>query len=475
MLCSAAALICAAPAAAADGIDPASIADADWTEVRTKHFTILTDAREGIAVSVGRRLEEFCVMMRILHPGLRTYPSLPTDVYVFRDRTEMARFTAAGVENVAGFSTTGPGRCVFVMNAEVEGSDRGFVVCHEFTHIFLGANFSDLPVWLDEGLAQCYETFRIRGRKAEYGHPLDGPSEWLEHHEWTSFEVLFAMNASAKAYQRDNDLRFATYAEGWAVAHYLLSDPGRAARFDSVLSAMRRGTPVGVAFRAQFPSDQWEAMRRDVQRYIHDAMLQPRSVGIPDLSNEPEPQSRPVPAATVLMRTGDLMLTLGPGRADDARALYNAALGRDAGLARAHAALGYLADRDGDMAGAEAAYAKAEGSAPRDARVALFSGLGTLRRVGFLSDRKAPEDTLVTWLNTARRRLAHALELEPTNPEALGAYGTTCVWLGDVPDSALAGLEAAVDSLPSYTHLKKALGAARRIRSEQAPAGGVKH
>src|SRR5262249_16196135 len=158
-------------------------------------------------------------------------------IYVFRNRAEMAAFTPMGVESIEGFSTAGIGRNVFVMNAEVEGSDRSSVVCHEFTHVFVRSNFADMPLWLNEGLAEYYQSFRLPGHKAEFGHDFEGASYWLGEHEWADIDLLFAMKGASEAYRKDNELRTTTYAEGWAITHYLRSDPGRAAQFDSILSA----------------------------------------------------------------------------------------------------------------------------------------------------------------------------------------------------------------------------------------------
>ena len=78
------------------------------------------------------------------------------------------------------------------------------------------------------------------------------------------------MKTNAAVYQRNNELRTTTYAQGWAITHYLMAAPDRAAKLDSVLGALRRGTPARVAFRAGFPVEQWPQLIQNVKRYLKD-------------------------------------------------------------------------------------------------------------------------------------------------------------------------------------------------------------
>ena len=451
-----------------EALDPGPLAAANWTEVRTEHFTIVTDAAASAAGSIGRRLEDFADLLQTLYPGLRAFPALPTDVYVFRSDAEMKDFTPKGVESISGYSMAGTGRSLFVTSAEIESEERGQVICHEFTHLFIGANFADMPLWLNEGLAQYYQTFRQRGgRRADFGHELEGRAEWLDSHPYASLEVLFAMNTQAHAYQLANELRTTSYTEGWAIVHYLRADRARAARFDSVLVAMRRGVAAPTAFRAQFPSDQWEALIRSVQQYVHTGMLQNSSVTLA-AQNDQDTRDHPLSDADALAALGDLALALNAD--DNATALYKAALEREPGHARAQAALGYLADRAGDSARAEAAYVKAVPAAGKDVRVPLLAALGTQERAHRVYEAtKEPSDAYESYVLAARARFRRCLEIDPHHPEALGGLGITFLELGVVPDEAVHALEAATDALPSYDGYRRALRSAR-----EAHAGGEK-
>jgi tetratricopeptide (TPR) repeat protein len=217
-------------------------------------------------------------------------------------------------------------------------------------------------------------------------------------------------------------------------------------------------------------------MIQNMKKYIHDGMLSPRTLPLPGAADAPEPQSRAVPAGEALMRLGDLMMILGEGRRAAAMGLYEAALQRSSGLARAYAAIGYMADCSGDSASAEAAYLKAEAIAPRDARVALLAGLGTISRAASLAEGSGSGLVVAkACVLAARARLARCLEADASNPEALGTFGLTFLLLGEVPDQALRALEVAADALPSDAHFQAALKVARTLKaSETRTTGSVK-
>ena len=441
--------LCAPGPTAAATLVPASLEDAPWVEVRTKHFRILTDAGENAAMPVAQRLEQFGVLLHTLYPGLRTYPVLPVDVYVFRDQARADLFSPSSPENRTAFATSGPGRNLFVIHAQAEGAGNSAVICHEYTHLFLAANFRGLPLCFDEGLAEYYGTFRPRGKVMEFGHTHEGWVAWLNGHEYADIGLLFAGNTASAAYRSNNDLERTTYAEGWALTHYLMAAPDREARLDSVLAALRRGRPARTAFRDQFPSEQWPQLVETVKRYIHDGTLEARSVRMADELDRFPATTRTVPAGEVFTSLGDLALSLGPDRLPDAAALYDAALARDSTLARARAGSGYVADQRADTTLAERCYVRAETDAPSDSRVALFAGLGTVQRLA----RPSRPGTI----SSARRRLERCRSLDPDNPEAVGVLAELDLVQGHVTEDTRRALASALDQLPAREDFARAM------------------
>jgi hypothetical protein len=468
----AATLALARPARAA--VDVETLAQASWVEVKSAHFNVLTDAGEGAGIGVATRLERFSLLLQGLYPSLRARPVLPVDVFVFRNAASLEMFMTAGAEDVAGFSSEGPGHVVFVARGDAEGLNRQEIVCHEYTHVFLRANFADTPLWMHEGLAQYYETFRLKGQHVEYGHKLPRPAEWFATHEPQPLGLLFAMRPGTRAYLQNQDLRYLIYSEGWAVVHWLLAAPDRAARFDSVLVALREGFEARAAFRSQFPDAEWPALVNDAHAYVRGDIFDQKLVRDPRVMEVPGTTSREVPTAEALERLAELSLTLGPAGGGDADSLAATALAADPASARAQAVRGFVADQRGEPEVAERWYRSAEATGEADLRIAQLAGLGTFMRAARQARRgEGPSDSIHASVVRARERFNRGIRLDENDPESLGGFGATFVFEGLVPDMAYHALAVATDALPARPALATTFGLAREMREKPPAATGA--
>ncbi|MCL6503479.1 MAG: hypothetical protein K6T86_12395 [Pirellulales bacterium] len=121
---------------------------------------------------------------------------------------------------------------------------------HEVTHGYLHSVVPQLPLWLDEGLAEYAEVPRGRGGLHEPHLQLllaeAAAGRWRP-----SLERLEQLASMSEMTQLD-------YAESWAWVHLMLhGDPGRRALLQSHLADLRRqGTavPLSLELRRWFPS-----------------------------------------------------------------------------------------------------------------------------------------------------------------------------------------------------------------------------
>ena len=77
-------------------------------------------------------------------------------------------------------------------------------------------NRPDLPLWLNEGLAELYSSFQLRGKKAAIGRPIDSHIHWLRDHALIPVGELFAIDHSSKDYN-EGSRRGVFYAQSWAL------------------------------------------------------------------------------------------------------------------------------------------------------------------------------------------------------------------------------------------------------------------
>ena len=50
------------------------------------------------------------------------------------------------------------------------------IAYHELTHALVRSSSPDIPLWLEEGLAELYSSFQVTGKDVRIGHPLARPS-----------------------------------------------------------------------------------------------------------------------------------------------------------------------------------------------------------------------------------------------------------------------------------------------------------
>jgi len=152
----------------------------------------------------------------------------PVTIYLFSDEVRYAQYLQTRYPLLpprrAYFVGTSKELAVYTFWGEKIQED----LRHEYTHGVLHASLQDVPLWLDEGLAEYFEVAsRPAGLNREYATRLasDFARGWRPNLE--RLESLEAVN----------DMQKADYQEAWAWIHFLLhhSDDSR----DVLLSYLR--------------------------------------------------------------------------------------------------------------------------------------------------------------------------------------------------------------------------------------------
>lgn len=157
----------------------------------------------------------------------------PVEVYILKDRSAFNHFLKFYFPDLpprrAFFMAHGQRRVVYTYLGERLEED----LRHEATHALLNAAVGDLPLWLDEGLAEYFEGPGERlGFNPEHAAklPLDLASGWKP-----DLARLETLKSVGQMTPRD-------YRESWAWAHYLLSTSnGAKPALLSYLSEVRTG------------------------------------------------------------------------------------------------------------------------------------------------------------------------------------------------------------------------------------------
>jgi tetratricopeptide (TPR) repeat protein len=139
---------------------------------------------------------------------------------------------------------------------------------HEYTHLAIHRSNLDLPLWLDEGLADLYSTMQIEaGSPVRIGAALRDNVARLRNHGLMTLEALGAVDHSSSVYNEKQQAKI-FYAESWALVHMLNFSEEYRPRFKRLMTALAAHQSIGAAF-AEVYGKSLEQVRQDLSIYIH--------------------------------------------------------------------------------------------------------------------------------------------------------------------------------------------------------------
>ncbi len=422
-----------------------------WVQVRTAHFVLFSNASESRTIEIGTSLERFRATLARLVSGLQLNSPLPTWIYVFKNDASFQPYkkrVGLGPANVSGeFLSDRDGN--FVGIDASPPTDPWTVVYHEYVHYVLNNNFTDIPLWFNEGIAECLSTFTAGAGQAEIGRPVDTHVRWLRAGRWIPIEDLFAIDEKSKDYN-EGERQGTFYAESWALAHYLLwGRPGGKAR--------------GAGFLAQFPpraglegalkpflGPDWADLEARLVEYVRRGRFNDSLIDLADLRVDARAETAPMRRAEALSRLGDYLAHGQPERAGDAQAYYQEAIRIDASEAAAYSGLGFVRDlqkRHDDAAGY---FEKAISLQPDDPLTLFLYAENIVERFtpsGKIVRRNAGDTP--PELIRARDLYKKSIGLRPDVAEAYAGLGLTYVFDEGDLTAGIEALEKARLLLPS--------------------------
>ncbi|MBL9163663.1 MAG: hypothetical protein JNL18_13095 [Planctomycetaceae bacterium] len=192
-----------------------------------------------ILPSENRLIDEIVAERQIIYEKLRLKPSdRQIHVHLFADETDYKRHVSRRFpgfpERRAIFVQTDRELAVYATWGEAVAED----LRHEVAHGYLHASVPNLPLWLDEGLAEYFEV--SRGRDGVNRLHVDYLRGQLAVGGWRpNLPRLEQLIEAGELTQLD-------YAESWLWVHFLLhSEAGRETLLTGYLASLRPGEPAG--------------------------------------------------------------------------------------------------------------------------------------------------------------------------------------------------------------------------------------
>ncbi len=424
-----------------------------WIQVQTAHFTFYSNASERRTLDLGRRLERFRAVLALSYQKFKVDPPVTTSVYVFRDDASLTpykqRFNGRPI-TMGGLFASAPDGNYIEMNGD-PGTDPLDIIYHEYIHHFLEANMHNVPAWFNEGVAECFGTFRADDKAASVGLTQSDHVLYLRQHGLMPLHDLFAITTKSPDYN-EGERRGIFYAESWALVHYLMWDkPERRPQLGRFLDRLAGGEDPDEAFGESFETDH-QTMENELRAHVRQARFLYSAVRLSDLKVDGTVQVTPMTREDVLVRLGDLLVHVHPDRAAEAEEHFAEARRINPSCAAAYAGLGCLRDRTERYDEAVALYEKALAIDPEDALACFHLGRCLTRRA--LAQPPPPEPGQVAPdIARAQGLFVRTIQLRPGFAEAYAEYGRTFLVEGGNLPSAINLLETARQMLPARTDI----------------------
>jgi len=202
---------------------PAFGNDPEWVEVRSSHFSVVTDAGERRGRETALRFEQMRAVFGALMTKKQVTIPVPLQIVAFRDGNEMRRFVPlwqGKPVQVSGLFQASNDRCFIILDMAVD--DPWQVVFHEYAHQLLNGNTGpQSQPWFDEGFAEFFSSIKVKGKEAEIGLPVENDWHFLQKNSLMDVADLFRVRHNSSIYSENGDRRSLFYAESWLLVHYL--------------------------------------------------------------------------------------------------------------------------------------------------------------------------------------------------------------------------------------------------------------
>jgi len=403
-----------------------------WVSVRGAQVQVVTDASREVGERIAQQLADLHAAVAQAAPGL-VVDMAPVQVIVFREsdlfRSYAPRWRGV-TDELGGYFMPGSDRRR-ILFAERAGRTMA-VAQHEYTHALLEASMPELPLWLNEGLAEYWSTFRVEDGVAVAGTPVASHLDWLERNDLMPLDRLFRIEQGSPDYH-EGDRRGTFYAQSWALVHLLLTSDADQLRLERCLQGFRGGEPFPEAFARAFGNQ--TALLERLASYVQRPRHSVREWRLNKGAASERFKVQPAPPAAVLATLGNALLAHAPPQRELANEHLRRAASVDPRQPEALAGLGWLDLLAGRPDSARARFTRALRIEPLSVPATRLATTEWLEAAHALGDHPAR----APMVSALRDALARARKADPRDPELLALLART--WVVEPGDDAEPGYQ----------------------------------
>lgn len=241
---------------------------AGFAVLRTKYYRIHTDIDRDLAEDLARRMDAmFDEYQRRLSAFTREKSAPQLEVFLFRRQDDYLRFTGERWRNSGGVFMASRN----LLAAFLEGQGRDALrrtLQHEAFHQFAALAISpNMPVWLNEGMAQLFEEGIWTGNGFWLGQVPPRRVRQLERdlkqQQFIKFDRLMSIKPDewADTLAEDRAIGATQYNQSWAMVHFLVQARDAAGkekyrgRLVQMLALLHNGASGKEAFETAFSAN----------------------------------------------------------------------------------------------------------------------------------------------------------------------------------------------------------------------------
>ena len=245
---------------------------AEWREVETAHFLIISESQPAQIEKFAERLESYDKLMRMATSIAEDDP-VKVRIYEVASTAEIEQALGVSETGIAGFydnNILGP---FAVTPRKTNGGGRYFtpelVLHHEYAHHFMLQYFPAIyPGWYTEGFAELIGSSRtLDDGRIGYGMPAKQRGNEIAAN-WVPLTELLVQEK----------VKFLdTYAQGWALTHFFTFDKTRAGQLRKYLTALGNGASYADASKV---FGDLGTLNREARRYVTSGSFEYKPVKV---------------------------------------------------------------------------------------------------------------------------------------------------------------------------------------------------
>jgi tetratricopeptide (TPR) repeat protein len=221
-----------------------------WIKVESPNFDLVGNASKSQITDVAQRLERFRAAVHKLFAIEQHSKHAKIRVVVFKDSASFRPFKprlADGTSDdlASGYFLSGDDLDYIAVAADGSISD----IFHEYSHALLARRLdsSDIPPWLNEGLAEYLKSFReLDDKSVEFGSIHSQHLKTLQADQLMPWDKLLRLD-NFTLQQSGRAARSLFYAQSWALVRFIISKKSEASINEIADSLSKTNNDLDIA------------------------------------------------------------------------------------------------------------------------------------------------------------------------------------------------------------------------------------